>query len=162
MTPMRPARLFAIALVVGVVAWSLLRLLEAAGGLPLPQPWTAPAGMGVIAVAVLVAGWPVRRWTRGDRSRRLDALRAARTLVLARASAYSGSALVGFYLAQGVLALPDLAVETRRERLWLALLAAGAAMLMVAAGLLVERWCRLPPDDEDDGGDVQPDVHPHG
>lgn len=150
MTPMRPTRLLLIALVVGVVAWSLLRLLEASGSLPLPLPWTAPAGMVVIAVAVLVAGWPVRRWTRGDRTRRLDALRAARTLVLARAAAYSGSALVGFYLAQGVLVLPDLAVEVRRERLWLALVAAGAAMLMVASGVLVERWCRLPPGDEDD------------
>lgn len=163
MTPMRPARLLAIAVVVGVVAWSLLRLLEAAGGVPLPQPWTAPAGMVVIAVAVIAAGWPVRRWTRGDRSRRLDALRAARTLVLARASAYSGSALVGFYLAQAVLVLPDLAIETRRERLWLALVAATAALLMVAAGLVVERWCRLPPGDRDEGGDdgdEVPTAHP--
>ena len=150
MTPMRPIRLLVIAVVVGVVAWSLLRLVEASGGLPLPQPWTAPAGMVVIAVAVLAAGWPVRRWTRGDRTRRLDPLRAARTLVLARAAAYSGSALVGFYLAQGLLVLPDLAVEARRERLWLALVAAAAAMLMVGSGVVVERWCRIPPEDEDD------------
>lgn len=150
MTPMRLRHLAGIAVVVGVVAWSGLRLLESRGGLPLPLPWTATAGMLVIAVAVLVAGWPVRRWTRGDRTRRLDALRAARTLVLARASAYSGSALVGFYAAQALLVVPDLAVEARRERLWMALLSTSGAAVMVAAGLVVERWCRLPRDDDDD------------
>lgn len=150
MRPVRAAHLVSIAAVVGVVAWTALRLLEARGGVPLSVPWTATAGMVVIAVAVLAAGWPVRRWTRGDRTRRLDALRAARTLVLARASAYSGSALVGFYGAQAVLVLPDLAIEPRRDRLVLALAAVLGAAVMVVAGLVVERWCRLPPDDTED------------
>lgn len=150
MTPMRVPRLLLVAVVVGVVSWSGLRLLEASGGVPLPLPWTATAGMAVIALAVLVAGWPVRRWTRGDRSRRLDALRAARTLVLARASAYSGSALAGFYVAQALLVVPDLAVEARRERFWMAVVAVAGALTMVVAGLVVERWCALPPSDEDE------------
>jgi hypothetical protein len=150
MTPMRARHLALTALVVGVVTWSALRIVEATGGVALPLPWTAAAGMLVIAGAVLVAGWPVRRWTRGDRSRRLDALRAARTLVLAKASAYSGAALAGFYAAQALLVVPDLDVEARRERFWVALLAVGAALVMVAAGLVVERWCRLPPPDDDE------------
>lgn len=152
MTPMRAQHLLLTCLVVGVAAWSGLRLLEAGGGTPLPLPWTATAGMLVIAVAVVLAGWPVRRWTRGDRTRHLDALRAARTLVLARASAYSGSALAGFYAAQAVLVLPDLDVEVRRDRLWMALVAVGGAVVMVVAGLVVERWCRLPGGDDDDPG----------
>lgn len=150
MTPIRVPQLLLVAVVVGAVSWSGLRLMEASGGVPLPLPWTATAGMVVIALAVLVAGWPVRRWTRGDRSRRLDALRAARTLVLARASAYSGSALVGFYLAQVLLVVPDLAVEARRERFWTAVVAVAGALAMVVAGLVVERWCALPPSDEDE------------
>jgi hypothetical protein len=148
---MRTRHLAVIAAAVGVVSWSALRLLEATGGVPLPLPWTALAGMLVLAAAVLVAGWPVRRWTRGDRTRRLDALRAARTLVLARASSYSGSALVGFYAAQVLLVLPDLDVEARRERLLVAGLAVLCALVMVVAGLVVERWCTLPPsEDEED------------
>jgi hypothetical protein len=149
-TPTPKRHLLAVAGAVTIVAWSVLRLLESSGGVPLPLPWTALGGMLVIALAVLVAGWPVRRWTVGDRSRRLDALRAARTLVLARASAYSGAALVGFYVAQGLVVLPDVDVEPRQERLLLAGLATGCALVMVVAGLVVERWCRLPPPEDDD------------
>jgi hypothetical protein len=149
-SPTRLRHLLAVAAAVAAVAWSALRLLEASGGVPVPLPWTAFGGMLVIAAAVLVAGRPVRRWTRGDRSRRLDALRAARTLVLARAAAYSGAALAGFYVAQGLLALPHLDVEPRRERLLMAGLATGCALVMVVSGLVVERWCRLPPADDED------------
>lgn len=156
MSALRPARLLLVAAVVGVVSWSGLRLVEAGGGVLLPLPWTATAAMLVIAVAVVLAGRPVRRWTRGDRSKGIDALRAARVLVLARASAYSGAALVGFYLAQVALVAGDLAVEARRERFWLALVTVGGAVVMVVAGVVVERWCRLPPSDQDDaaGRDV--------
>jgi ABC-type branched-subunit amino acid transport system permease subunit len=152
MSHTRLRTLLVVAVLVGVATWSALRLVEASGGLPLPLPWTALGGMLVIALAVLVAGWPVRRWTRGDRSHRLDALRAARTVVLAKASAYSGAGLAGFYAAQGVLVLPHLQVEPQQDRLLRAGLAVLCAVVMVAAGLLVERWCRLP-DDEDDRSD---------
>ena len=145
------SRLALVAAVVGVLAWSALSMLEGRGGVPVRVPWTAPAGMLVIAAAVVAAGWPVRRWTRGDRSRRLDGLRAARALVLARASAYSGAALAGLYLAQVVLAAPDLDVEARRERFFVAVAAVLASLVMVVAGLVVERWCKLPPPDEEDG-----------
>lgn len=150
MTPTSKRSLVLVAAVVGVVAWSALRLVETSGGLPLPLPWTALAGMLVLVAAVVAAGWPVRRWTRGDRTRRLDALQAARTLVLARAAAYAGAALTGFYAAQGLLALPDVDVEPRRERLVMAVLAVVCALLMVVAGLVVEHWCRTPIDEDDD------------
>lgn len=150
MTPTSRRSLVLVAAVVGVVAWSALRLVETSGGLPLPLPWTALAGMLVLVAAVVAAGWPVRRWTRGDRTRRLDALQAARTLVLARAAAYAGAALTGFYAAQGLLALPDVDVEPRRERLVMAVLAIVCALLMVVAGLVVEHWCRTPVDEDDD------------
>jgi hypothetical protein len=149
-TPTRLSTLVAVSGITGIVAWSGLRLLESSGGRLLPLPWTALGGMVLIAVAVVASGWPVRRWTRGERSRPLDPLRAARVLVLARASAYSGSALAGFYAAQAVLVLPDLSIEPRRERLGVAALATGAAVLMVVAGLVVERWCRLPGDEDEE------------
>jgi hypothetical protein len=150
MRPTSKGSLLLVAVVVGVVAWSALRLVERSGGLPLPLPWTALGGMLVLVAAVVAAGWPVRRWTRGDRTRRLDALQAARTLVLARAAAYAGAALTGFYAAQGLLALPNLDVEPRRERLLMAALAMGCALLMVVAGLVVEHWCRTPSDEDED------------
>lgn len=160
MTPTKGSTLGLLALVGAVLGWSVTRVLES-GGSAMPLPVTALVAMLVIAVAVLVVGWPVRRWNRGDRSRRLDPLRAARTAVLAKASSHSGALLVGWYLGQGLTLVADLEIEVRRERFVLALVAVAAAGLMVTAGLVSERWCRLPDgdDDPDDGG--EPEVNEH-
>lgn len=150
MRPLRLAPLLLVALAVGVVAFVGLRALEGSGGPPLLLPWTAPAGLFVLAAAVLGAGWPVRRWNRGVRDRPLDPLRAARTLVLARASSITGAALAGGYAALVAVLAPTVEVEPRRERLLLALVAVLASAALTGAGLLVERWCRVPPDDSDE------------
>ena len=142
-------RVLMLLVVVGaVLGWSVTRILESGGG-TMPLPVTALAAMLVIAIAVLVVGLPVRRWNRGDRSRRLDPLRAARTVVLAKAASHSGALLAGWYVGHGLTLLPDLAVEPRRERLVLAVLAVVGALVMVVAGRVTERWCRLPDGDDD-------------
>ncbi|MFP5347254.1 MAG: DUF3180 domain-containing protein [Actinomycetes bacterium] len=148
MTATRLRSLLLLALVGAVLGWSVTRVLESAGSL-MPLPVTAIAAMVVIAVAVLAIGRPVRRWNRGDRSRPLDPLRAARTAVLAKAASHSGALLAGWYLGQGLTVAGDLEIEPRRERLLLAGLAVVAGVLMVTAGLVTERWCKLPPDDKD-------------
>jgi hypothetical protein len=71
--------------------------------------------------------------------------------VLAKASAYGGAALVGWYLSQGLLILPDLVGE-RRERFIIALVASGAAAGVSVAGFVVQHWCRIPPDDDETPG----------
>jgi MFS family permease len=80
--------------------------------------------------------------------RRLDPLRATRVLALARASAVAGAAMAGAYAALAALTAPTATVEPRVERLVLALLAVLAAAALAAAGVVVERWCRVPPDDD--------------
>ncbi len=132
------------------VAWSALRLLDARGALALPLPWPAVPGLLLLAGVVLAAGWPVRRWVRGERDRQLDPLVAARTVVLAKAACYAGAALAGWYLAQGLILLPAL-VGDRRSRFVVALLCVLASVALAGAGLLVQRWCRVPPDDQDPG-----------
>ena len=49
-----------------------------------------------IAQEVFVLGWHVRQYLQGKRPD-LDALRAARTVVLAKASCYTGALLAGWY-----------------------------------------------------------------
>ena len=93
----------------------------------------------------------------GRRERRLDPLLAARIAVLAKASAYAGGALTGWYLAQAVVVLPDL-VGDRRARFVVSLLSALAAAVLAAAGLVAQRWCRRPDDENGRDGDVGPDV----
>lgn len=148
---MRPVRLWTLVLMAVVVTglgWLVLELWTTGDGTFLPLPPTAAVGGYLLAVVVILVGIPVRRWVRGDRSRPLNPLAAARTVVLARAAAYGGAVLLGWYLAQGLVLLPEL-VGTRRERFWVAMVASVGAVLLGAAGLLVQRWCRVPPDDHE-------------
>lgn len=143
-----PARLrtvVLIALVIGVGAWAVLDARESGGGAAPPVPWTAAVAVALLAVAVLVSGLEVRRWVTGRRERPMDPLVAARVAVFAKAAAYTGGALVGWYLAQAVVVLPDVVGE-RRSRLLLALVSAVVSGGLVAAGFVAQRWCRRPPD----------------
>lgn len=150
MTPARVVTALLIALVSVTVCWVGLDLWIDSGRDPLPLSWPAVVGTLALVVVVIAAGLPVRRWVRGQRDRALDPLVAARTAVLAKASAYGGAALVGWYLGQGLLILPDL-VGARRERFIVALVAAAAAVGVSVAGFVVQRWCRIPPDDDTPG-----------
>ena len=146
--PTRTPWLLLGAVVVAVAGWLALRWW-AQGGRELPMlPWTAPGVMAVLAAAVLVAGWQVRQWTRGKRERPLDPLRAARTVVLAKASQYAGALLTGWYAAQSLVVLPTVDVEPRRDLLVRGLVSLAAAVVLWVVGWVVERWCRVPVDDE--------------
>jgi len=150
----RPGTVVLIGVAASVVGWALLKLWEDRGGVLPPVPWTALAGTVALAIAVVAAGLPVRRWQSGRRLTRLDPLVAARTVVLAKAAAYGGALLVGWYAAQALAILPDV-VGARRARLLLAALSALAAVAVAGAGLLVQHWCRLPPNGSDDSDDSE-------
>jgi hypothetical protein len=156
---MRPARILTallVALVSLTVCWVGLDIWTGSGGNPLPLSWPAVAGTLALVVVVIAAGLPVRRWVRGRRDRALDPLVAARTAVLAKAAAYGGAALTGWYLSQALLILPEL-VGARRDRFIVALVAAAAAVSVSVAGFVVQRWCRVPPDDDGTPGPQDPD-----
>ncbi|GAA4974930.1 DUF3180 domain-containing protein [Kineococcus glutinatus] len=146
MRPTQWSRLVAVAAVAGALTWAGLRTWVVGGGYEPQLPWTMIAALLLIAVVVVGAGWPVRQWVRGDRARRIDALRAARTAVLGKASAYAGALLLGWFGGQVAHYAAHVGIDARRERMWLALAAAVASLLVAAAGLLVERWCRVPPE----------------
>jgi len=146
MSPARITTALLIALVSVTVCWVGLDLWTGSGHEPLPLSWPAVVGTTALVAAVIASGLPVRRWVRGRRDRVLDPLVAARTAVLAKAAAYGGAALTGWYLSQGLAILPEL-VGARRERFVVALVASLAAVGVSVAGFVVQRWCRIPPDD---------------
>jgi Protein of unknown function (DUF3180) len=154
MTPARPRVVLLVLAAVTAAGWAVLDAREASGASALPTPWTAAVAIALLAVAVLVSGLEVRRWVAGRRERPLDPLVAARIAVLAKAAAYAGGALAGWYLAQAAIVVPDL-VGARRTRFIVALLSALAAGCLAGAGLLVQIWCRRPPR-EDDGEEDEP------
>ena len=150
----RPRHLLAAVGVGAVLGFVVAKVFERSGGSALPVPWTALVLMASMAVAVLVVAWPVRRWNRGRRDRGLDALRAARAAVLAKAASHSGAALIGWFAGQGLAVAGDLAIEPRRDRFTVALVAVLLAAAVTAAGLVAERWCRRRPGPDEE--------HPRG
>ena len=117
-----------------------------------PVPWTAAIGLLLVACLVYSAAVPVRRMTNGvPQARPVDPLRAARTAVLGKATAYAGSVILGWYLAQVLLLSPDLDIPSRRAQALRAAVTALAALAVCVAGVLAERMCRVPPDDRGDG-----------
>lgn len=148
--PTRTPWLLLGAVLVTLAGWLALRWW-ADGGHELPMlPWTAPGVMAVLAAAVLVSGWQVRQWTRGRRERPLDPLRAARTVLLAKAAQYAGALLSGWYAAQALVVVPTVDVEPRRDLLVRGLVSLLAAVVLWVVGWVVERWCRVPVDDDRD------------
>jgi hypothetical protein len=147
----RPARLLtalAVAVITTGVGWFLLDAWAGRGGDPPPVPWTAPLAVAGLALAVIASGLPVRRWLRGTSQRPPNMLIAARTAMLAKAAVYVGAVLTGWYAAQALIVLPRLA-GARRTRFAEAVVTVICAIGLVVAGWLVQRWCTLPPDDQD-------------
>jgi hypothetical protein len=90
--------------------------------------------------------------------RRVAPQRARGTLVAAQSAALGGAVLLGWYVGNALMHLPDSDVVSVRLLLLRAAVSAGAALLLTLAGLLAQAWCRIPPgdDDEDDRRDQDP------
>ncbi len=151
---MKPARVsvaLVAALFTAALGWLLLDLWSRQGGRTPPQSYLAAVALAMLAAVVLVLGREVRRSVRGERRPPVAPLAAARIAVLSKAAAYGGAVLSGWYAALALAVLDD-ASGLRRERLLTAAVCAAAAAALVAAGFVAQRWCRLPPDDENQAG----------
>jgi Protein of unknown function (DUF3180) len=130
-----------------VLGWLVEIALAAGGRAAVVPPYSLPLALVGIGAAVVAAGWPIRQLLRGNARRRVDPFRATRVLLLAKASTLAGSLLGGVTLGMGLyfLSRPVLAPVATLVATGVTLVAAG---LLVASGLVVEHWCRLPPEDE--------------
>ncbi|MBD5786702.1 DUF3180 domain-containing protein [Cellulosimicrobium terreum] len=138
--------LLVVAVVTLAAAWLVVRGLEGRGTYLPPVPWLVDVAVLALAVLVFWSGWTVRAYQQGRRPS-LDAIRAARTFVLAKAAALTGALLAGWYGGQVLVALPDLAIEARRDRAIAAGVAVACAVVLSVVGLVAERFCQLPPRD---------------
>ena len=74
-----------------------------------------------------------------------DPILAARTLVLAQACAYAGTVLLGWHAGIFVDQLRIWTSRSDQGITWVAIAVAGGGSVMIVVGLLVERFCRIPP-----------------
>ncbi|HLP22660.1 MAG TPA: DUF3180 domain-containing protein [Microbacteriaceae bacterium] len=121
-------------------------VLTAFGARMLVPPLTFPATLVAVAILVFALAWPIRSALRGERRRPVNAIRASRIVVLAKASSASGAVLLGLACGWAIFALSRTVVPDG-DVLLKHLAAVLAAGLVLTVGLVAERFCTLPPDD---------------
>ncbi|MBB3749337.1 hypothetical protein FHT44_001798 [Mycolicibacterium sp. BK634] len=152
MGPTRKRDLTAAVVGVAILAYLLVHILY-----HYFPPITAWTGLSLLAVAALEAAWAVSVRTKirdgqiGVGGGRLHPLTVARSVVVAKASAWVGALMLGWWIGVLVYLLP------RRTELRVAgadtpgaVIAAVSALALVAAGLWLQHCCKSPGDPTDD------------
>ena len=146
-TPRRA--LVVAALFGGLAGWLLAVTTAALDVVPPSIPWTAPVGLFLVGALVAAIARSTHQQIQVRRER-MDPQRAVAFLVLGKASALGGALVAGGYLGYALSFVGRLDAEGPRERVVRSLVAIlGGAGLMVA-GLLLERACKVPHDEDED------------
>ncbi|MEU7721864.1 DUF3180 domain-containing protein [Streptomyces tibetensis] len=162
MRELRIRVLAGVFVVAGVLSWAGARLWNSVGTLP-SVPLAAPIVLAVIAVVLLATALSIRARLKAQRERRpeakgVDPLMAARAVVFGHASALVAALVAGMYGGTGVFLLESLDIPARRDQAIYAGLSVVAGIGVIAAAIFLERVCKLPEDDENDGTGVAPTV----
>lgn len=125
-------------------------------------PITLLTGVSLLGVAVAIAGWGVYVRARirdneiGDGPGRLHPLAVARSVVIAKASAWMGSVVLGWWLAVVTYVLPRRgSLRVAAEDTAGSVVAALCAFALVAAALWLQHCCRSP-DEPPENADAAP------
>ena len=149
-----------LALIGGIGGGFLETLLAAAGSPIVLPPLTLGLALLAIGIMVVVLALPIRRLTRGKASQPIDSFYSMRVLVLAKASALSGSLVTGFGAGVFIYLLSRSIVPGVGSVVQSVATLVGAACLL-AGGLVAEHMCTVPPnDDDDDQGNRAVQVRP--
>ncbi len=146
--PTRVSVLVALFAVGAMLGYALVSVAERFNSTAPRVEWTAVLALLVIAGVLLVFAYTTHRTVHRER-RRMDARRAVNFVLLAKASALSGALVSGGYLGFALQFVDQLDVELPQERFIRALAAAVIGLAIVLAGLLLERACRVPEDEND-------------
>jgi hypothetical protein len=145
---MSPAGLCIVAALGLVVGWVFHRVSYTSTGLPPQVPWAQPLALFLVAAILVGTAWTTRR-TITQHPGRLSPHQAVNRLVLARACAYVGALAAGFYIGYAVSWLGVTSSDLAGQRAFRAAAAGVAGILVVIGGLLLERACRVPPEDDE-------------
>lgn len=156
MKALRIRTLAGLFVVAGVLSWAGARLWDTLGDLP-SVPVAAPIVLAVIATVLLATALSLRARLKAQRERQpgakgVEPMMAARAVLFGQASALVAALVAGVYGGTGVyllLGAPDAAA--RRDQALYAGLSVLTGIAVVAAAVFLERVCKLPEDDDEDG-----------
>ncbi len=130
-----------------VLGWSLRAVAIRVDALLPRIGWLQAATLYLVALILALAARATHQaLQRGER--RLPPHQAVNRLVLAKACAIAGAFVTGGYLGHA-LSWVGVASDLGGSRILVSTVAAGGAVLMVAASLLLERACRVRDDDDE-------------
>jgi hypothetical protein len=159
MKAMRPLLLGIIVVVLAAVGWLATIVITRYSMATPVLPPSALVTMGFLAVLTMVMGIRVLRWRNGKKKTMLNPILAARTLILAQACAYTGSVLLGWHVGIVIEQLRIWNLRSDQGILWLSLVMGGGGLIMTIVGLVVERFCRIPPEDLEGGPGIEDRRH---
>lgn len=140
--------LLALFLLGGVLGYSFARISIAVNGVAPQIQWTSAIVLLAAAAIVLVLANSTYRTLHRER-RRMDGPRAVRFLLLAKASAHVGAIVAGGYLGFAAQFIDQLNIPLPETRVVRSVGAAVCAVVLALAGLLLERACRIPKDEDE-------------
>jgi len=147
-TRTRPSILLLLAVLGGGVGWLLETVLVSVGSPAFIPPYTLAVALALIGVIVVVIARPVYRAVRRTATSRVDPFYATRAVVLAKASSLTGALFGGVALGVLVFLLTRSVVPAGGSIAMTIVTVAGSLILLVG-GLIAEKMCTLPPDDDD-------------
>jgi len=136
---------------VGLAAGLVVRPLAEGGGHSAPRPGWAAAAVFVLAAGI-VGRLAWNTWqSLHQRHERMTSEHGLRMLAVAKASSVVAALFAGGYGGLAISFLDAWDAPLGRERVLHGGAAALAAVLLLVAGLLLERACRIPGDDDENG-----------
>ena len=132
-------------------------VLQASGRPSILPPYSLSITLIAVAVLVVLLAIPVRRRVTGKRKEPLSPFYSLRVAVLAKSSSHVGALLLGLGVGLTIF-LVARPIAPGWDLLGRAIADLISAAILVAAGLIAERMCTLPPDDpeQESVGDPAP------
>jgi len=146
--PMSPAGLYVLGALGLIAGWVFHQLADTPTSVPPRVPWVQPLALLLVAGILGWTAWATRR-TLARHPGRLSPHQAVNRLVLARACAYVGALAAGFYFGYAISWLGVTSSDMAGEHVLRAASAGVAGLLVVVGGLLLERACRVPPEEDE-------------
>lgn len=144
--------------IIGLAVGYLFELALVAAGSPmLIPPLSLSITLVAIAVIVVLFALPIRRAVHSKVKVHVDPFRAMRVAVLAKACSLVGGLLTGMGIGVVVFVLTR-TVMAGADLVWLSVVAAVSAIILLVGGLIAESFCSLPPpkDEEHERADHVP------
>ena len=149
-----PTSLLVLFLIGAGAGWLVELMLVGSGRPSLVPPFTLGTALGLIGILVVVLALPVWRVVRRVAGAKVDPFYATRIVLLAKASSLAGSLLTGLAAAVVVFLLTRSVVAAAGSVGMAVVTLVGAALLLIG-GLVAEKMCTLPPEDEERPGSGQ-------